>query len=163
MLHQRKKVMSIKNQRGRPTKHRQLAIHESMIECFEDDLSAPTASRKTGVDVKTAYKHYDEIINQRKEENFANLFERQEREKVQIIATFDKDIEEITEFIKQIRDTKQKCIDDGKSIPNSLLGYELDAMKFRFTVKEKKSSYVIQPTPEEVYKKRTEDVADANS
>ena len=153
--------MSInKNKRGRPTKNRQLIMHEFMITCFEDDLSAPTAARKANVDVKTAYKYYDEIIEQRKEKNFKNLFERQEKERVQIIATFDKDIDETTALLEQIRDDKKTYLDNDKPIPNYLIGYELNAMKFRSAIKDRKASYVIKPTPEEAYNKKKEEVGD---
>lgn len=148
--------MSTKSNPGRPTKNRQFVIHKEMIKCFVDGLSAPAAASKAKIDVKTAYRYYDEIIKERKEKNYKNLFERQEKERVQIIATFDKDIDESTTFLEQIRNEKRMYLDTGKPIPNYLLVQELSVMKFRSAIKDRKASYVIRPTPEEAYHSKKE-------
>ncbi|MBI5377418.1 MAG: hypothetical protein HZA82_02195 [Thaumarchaeota archaeon] len=155
--------MSTKNKRGRPTKNRQLVIHKKMIECFEDDLSAPAAARKAKIDVKTAYDYYDEIIEQRKERNYKNLFERQEKERIQIIATLDKDIIETTILLEEIRNDKKKYLDSGKPIPNYLIVQELNLMKFRFAIKDRKAGYLVMPTPEEAYNKKKEEISDGET
>ncbi len=151
--------MSTKDKRGKPTKNRQLTIHESMIKCFEDGLSAPAAARKAAVDVKTAYKYYDDIIKQQKERDYENLFERQKNERVQIIATLDKDIVETTTLLEEIRNDKKKYLDAEKPIPNYLIVQELNLMKFRFAIKDRKAGYLIMPTPEEAYNKKKDEVS----
>lgn len=149
--------MSENNNRGRPTKNRQILIHDQMIGFFEMGISAPSAARKAGVNVKTAYKYYDDIINQHKEKIIRNFFQRQEREKIQIIASFDKDIEEITELLEQIRCEKKNYLDNGKPVPHDLKKDEIDAMKFRDVIKDRKAGYAIKPTPEEAYTKEQEE------
>jgi hypothetical protein len=134
-----------------------------MIECFEDGLSAPAAARKAAIDVKTAYKYYDDIIKQQKERDYENLFERQKNERVQIIATLDKDIVETTILLEEIRNDKKKHLDSGKPIPNYLIVQELNLMKFRFAIKDRKAGYVIMPTPEEAYSKKKDEVSNGET
>lgn len=76
---------------GRPTKNEEVSIHDILTKCFGDGLSAPAAARIAKVDRKTAYKHYDDIVSQHKEKTFKNLFERQENDRAQVIASFDRD------------------------------------------------------------------------
>lgn len=136
---------------GRHTKNKQLSTYNIMAKCFGDGLSAPAAARKAGVDPKTAYSHYDDIIKQYKEKTFENLFERQESDRVQVIASFDKDLEEASELLDQIRDDKKWYLDRRKPVPKYLFDQEIDVMKYRSTIKDRKAGYIIRPTPKEEY------------
>lgn len=136
---------------GRPTKKEELETFEIMVKCFGDGLSAPAAAKKAGVDPKTAYKHYEDITNQYREKSFGDLFERQENDRIQVIASFDKDIEEASELLDQIRADKQWYLDKHKPIPKHLFILEIDVMKYRSTIKDRKASYVYIPTAQEEY------------
>ncbi len=139
------------NKRGKPTKERQLSIFEKMMNCFDEGLSAPAAARKHSIDPKTAYSYYDQIIEQYKEKTFDDLLERQERERVQVIATLDKDIEEATQLLEQIREDKKSYLEKRKPVPKHLFDQEIETMKYRSTIKDRKANYVIKPTPSEAY------------
>jgi len=136
---------------GRKTKKEEETIQDKLTKCFGDGLSAPAAARIVGVDRKTANSHYDEIVKQHKEKTFVDLFEREENDRAQVIATFDKDLEEVSELLKQIREDKKWHIDRHKPVPKSLFDQEIDVLKFRSTIKDRKASYVVRPTGHEVY------------
>jgi transposase len=136
---------------GRPTKEQELLTFEIMVKCFGDGLSAPAAAKKAGVNLKTAYSHYETITNQYKENSIDGLFERQENDRIQIIASFDKDIEEASEVLDQIRTDKKWYLDKHKPIPKHLFILEIDMMKYRSTIKDRKAGYVIRPTAQEEY------------
>lgn len=142
---------------GRPTKNQQLSTYDIMTKCFGDGLSAPAAARKAGVDRKTAYNYYDDIIKQYKEKTFDNLFERQESDRAQVIASFDKDLEEASELLDQIRGNKKRYLDKRRLVPKYLFDQEIDVMKYRSTIKDRKASYVIRPTPQEEYSRNVEE------
>lgn len=137
--------------RGRSTKKEEMSIHDKLTKCFGDGLSAPAAARIAGVDRKTAYNHYDEIVKQHKEKTFENLFEREENDRAQVVAAFDKDLEEVSELLNQIRDDKQWYLGKRKPIPKYLFDQEIDVMKYRSTIKDRKASYVVRPTGHEAY------------
>lgn len=120
-----------------------------MVECFCDDLSAPAAAKKADVNPKTAYEHYDEIIEQYKREKMKNFYERYEKVRVQIIASLDKDIEDVNNLLREIRDEKITYIKAKKLVPNYLTRNELEALRFRLEVKDRKSRYTLTPTPAE--------------
>src|SRR5579864_5983180 len=136
---------------GRPTKKQEEAIQDILTKCFGDGLSAPAAARIAGVDRKTAYNHYDEIVKQHKEKTFENLFERQENDRAQVIATFDKDLEETSELLNQIREDKKWYLSKHKPVPKYLFDQEIDVMKYRSTIKDRKAGYVVRPTGHEEY------------
>lgn len=136
---------------GRPTKKQEESIHDILTRCFGDGLSAPAAARIAGVDRKTAYSHYDEIVKHHKEKTFENLFEREQNDRAQVIATFDKDLEEVSELLNQIRKDKKRYLEKRKPVPKYLIDQEIDIMKYRSTIKDRKASYVMKPTPHETY------------
>ena len=138
---------------GRPTKKQEESIQDILTKCFGDGLSAPAAARIAGVNRKTAYNHYDEIVKQHKEKTFESVFQRQENDRVQVIATFDKELEEVAELLNQIRNDKKWYLDKRKPIPKYLLDQEIDVMKYRSTIKDRKAGYVVKLTPEEEYDK----------
>ena len=83
------------------------------------------------------------------------MFERQERIRVQIIATFDKDIEEFTDLLERIRKEMGWYTDHAKAVPKYLFERELDVMKYRAVIKDRKAGYIIKPTPREEYSRES--------
>ena len=146
--------------RGRPSKKEEISLEDKLAKCFGDGLSAPAAARIVGVDRKTAYSHYDEIVKQHKEKTFEDLFERQENDRTQMIAAFDKDLEEISELLNQIRNDKKWYLDKRKPIPKYLFDQEIDVMKYRSNIKDRKAAFVINLTPQEEQRSMEEDTED---
>ncbi|HEU5221710.1 MAG TPA: hypothetical protein VFU58_06580 [Candidatus Nitrosotalea sp.] len=146
--------------RGRPTKKEEISLEDKLAKCFGDGLSAPAAARIVGVDRKTAYNHYDEIVKQHKEKTFEDLFERQENDRVQMIAALDKDLEEVSELLNQIRSDKKLYLDKRKSIPKYLFDQEIDVMKYRSNIKDRKAAFVINLTLQEERRSMEEDTED---
>ena len=145
---------------GRKTKKEEESVQDKLTKCFGDGLSAPAAARIVGVDRKTAYSHYDEIVKQHKEKTFEDLFERQENDRTQMIAAFDKDLEEISELLNQIRNDKKWYLDKRKPIPKYLFDQEIDVMKYRSNIKDRKAAFVINLTPQEEQRSMEEDTED---
>ena len=146
--------------RGRPTKREEMSLEDKLAKCFGDGLSAPAAARIVGVDRKTAYTHYDEIVKQHKEKTFDDLFERQENDRVQMIAALDKDLEEVSELLNQIRSDKKWYLDKHKPIPKYLFDQEIDVMKYRSNIKDRKAAFVINLTLQEERRSMEEDTED---
>ena len=140
---------NIGTKRGRITKNQQAKLFAIMLECYLDDLSAPAAARKARVNPKTAYSYYNQIFEQYKEESYKDIFARHEKEHVQVIASFDKEILEATDLIEQIKAQKQLCVKKKIPIPKNIIDQEIKALKYRFSLKEKKSAYILKPTLKE--------------
>lgn len=145
---------------GHPTLQRQHEIMESVKECYFEGLSAPAAAKRVGVNVKTAYKYYNEILESLRDESTKDLFAREKIEKIQAIATFDNNISESSVLLDKIKSEIQKYSDLGKPVPPALYAIELRIINFRFIVQDKKFSYLIRPTYEEVdqIEQRNQDV-----
>jgi hypothetical protein len=155
--------MSNNKKRGRLNKKQHLELHEFMIKCFEDDLYAPTAARKAGVDRKTAYKHYNQIVEQCLENDNEDLRTRQKRDRIQRIASLDKDIEEYTDLLERVRAYQKLHLTLKKSIPNHFIRDEIDIIKNRSDVKDRKAAYLVKPTLEEAYSERKAELASKKS
>lgn len=145
------------NSPGRPSKRKQWEIYQSILECFRDGLESKSAAKKASVNLKTVRKYYKEISKKYKEKTFSDLFERQEAERIQIIAMLDQDIEDARELLTQIRKQKQQYLDQGKPVPAYLFDQELKALKHLSTVKDRKAGYVTKPTPREEYLREMKD------
>lgn len=146
------------NPPGRPSKNLQAEIYEKILECYHEGVSATTAAKEVGVNVKTANGHYRQISTQHKIKIERTYAERYEVERIQTIASFDNDIMEASKLLREIRVVKKLFKDAKKPIPNYLIRNELDTMKFRIEIKDRKSRYSMSITPDEAAKEKSEEV-----
>jgi len=58
-------VCDERNGRGRPSINQQIEIEEKIWKYFADGISAPTAAKELGIDVKTAQKYYRQFAELR--------------------------------------------------------------------------------------------------
>lgn len=136
--------MSRQNKKGRPTLGTQSQIKSTLLQYYEANLSAPYAAKKTGYDIKTVYRYYNEFYEEIAKFETSSYFERQKQDRIQIIVSFDSQIDEAGMFLSQINSEIENSVKEKKSIPRHLFGFKLDAMRFRSSLTEKKAAFVTQ-------------------
>lgn len=139
---------------GRPPVASSIVIKDTLLKCYKDGLSAYYTSQKTGYNIKTVCKYFNEWSDEIEESEISDFIERQKRDRVQVIISYDSQIDDVMKFSSQINSEIETCIKEKKSIPRHLLGFKLDAMRFRSSLLEKKAAFaMLQPTDDELIAK----------
>jgi hypothetical protein len=86
--------------------------------------------------------------------------ERYDDERIQAIASLDKDILEATRLLEQIREQKLSFNAIKRPIPNYLINAELSVMRYRTDIKDRKSRYAMSATPQEAEQEKSEEDAE---
>ena len=153
------KINSFTHKKGRPTKMGQLQIQRELRPYFEKGISASVAAEKTRIDKKTVNRYFDNWAEEMLEVEETKSFERQEMERVRIIASYDyllldayRHFDDIDEQINQLKKEK-------KPVPGYLFSLKSDAMKFRSFMFEKKREFLTQRIKDdEVLDRRIEEL-----
>lgn len=108
------KINSFTHKKGRPTKMGQLQIQRELRPYFEKGISASVAAEKTRIDKKTVNRYFDNWAEEMLEVEETKSFERQEMERVRIIASYDyllldayRHFDDIDEQINQLKKEKK--------------------------------------------------------
>lgn len=147
----------ITHQNGRPTRNKQLEMQTGLRKYFERGISATVTSSKTGVNIKTVCKYFDEWAEQIRESESNDFLERQKNERAQIIVTFDEQILLVHAQLDDIEDQITKYKKENKIIPKHLLGLRLEISKYLSNLTEKKGLFMMQLTMDEALKKKIEE------
>lgn len=137
---------------GRPSKAAQTRVQEKLRECFEYGLTATLAAQRTGVNIKTVCKYFDEWTEQITEQQNSDYFERQRVERERIIISLDRQIADGIDSLEDVNNEIKKY--DGKTIPRYLFGHRLEIQKFISSLIEKKGAFALQPPVDEALKQK---------
>ncbi len=138
------KINSFTHKKGRPTKMGQLQIQRELRPYFEKDISAIVTAEKTGIDKKTVNKYFDSWAEEMLEVEESKSLERQEMERVRIIASYDYLLLDAYRHFDDIDDEINQLKKEKKPVPGYLFSLRSDAMKFRSFMFEKKISFLTQ-------------------
>jgi len=143
--------------KGRPTASGQAQIRRTLRPYYENGLSAYYTAEKTGIDVKTACKYFNEWSEQIEEAESSDFLERQKRDRIQIIISYDTDIVEITKLLDEVKIEIEKLQKEKKPVPRHLYTQKLEIIKLRSSLKEKKAAFIMQPTMDEALEKKIQE------
>lgn len=139
---------------GRPTTTASIGIKDTLLQCYESGLSPYYAAQKTGRNLKTVYKYYNELSDEIKKSDMDDFVERHKRDHVQTIITYDSQIDDAMNLLSQIDSAIESYTTEKKPIPKHLIGYRLDIMRFRSSLVEKKAAFaMLQPTDDALIEK----------
>lgn len=139
---------------GRPTKTAQVQIQEKLRRYFEYGITATLAAEKTGMNIKTVCKYFDEWSERLVEQQSSEYFERQKIERERIIISLDRQIVSVIESLDDIENEIQKYKDENKAIPRYLFSHRLEIQKFIASLIEKKGAFVLQIPVDEALKQK---------
>ncbi|MGI0026338.1 MAG: hypothetical protein ACREAD_00660 [Nitrosopumilaceae archaeon] len=142
------------NKKGRPSVSDQAQIRKILRPYYESGLSAYYTSGETGIDIKTVCKYYNEWSEQIEEAETSDFLERQKRDRIQIIISYDTDIVEMTKLLDEVNAEIENFQKEKKLIPRHLSVHKLEIIKFRSLLKEKKAAFIMQPTMDEALEKK---------
>lgn len=137
---------------GRPSKAVQIRIQEKLRECFEYGLTATFAAERTGVNIKTVCKYFDEWTEQITEQQNLDYFERQRLERERIIISLDRQIANGIDSLKEIDGEIKKY--GSKTIPRHLFSHRLEVHKFISNLIERKGVFALQPPVDEALRQK---------
>jgi hypothetical protein len=124
-------------------------MKNTLRQYYENELSALYTSEKTGFNLKTVYKYFNDWSEQIEEVESSNFLERQKQDRMQIIISYDSQIDETRQLLSQVNLEIENCIKEKKTIPRHLFSNKLEVMKFRSLLVEKKAAFIMQPTMDE--------------
>jgi hypothetical protein len=142
---------------GRPDVNTQNQIKNILLQCYEDGLSAYYTTKKTGYNIKTVYKYFNDWSEEIEESEMDDYLERQKRERIKTIVAYDSQLDETAKLLSQVNLEIESSIKEKKSIPKHLLGYKLEIMKFKALLLEKKTGFSMQPTMNEAMIKKVKE------
>ena len=146
--------MRSEHRNGRPSTSEQVKIKKALRQCYQEGLSAYYTSEKTRINIKTVCKYFNEWSEEIEETESTNFLERQKRDRVQVINSYDFQIEEVTKLLSQVNSEIETSNKEKKSLPRYLFSNKLEAMKFRSSLVEKKAAFMMQPTMDEALEKK---------
>ena len=132
----------------------QLEIQRTLRPYFEQGISTTLTAEKTGINIKTVYKYFDFWLQEINEQETSDFLERQRKEKIRIIVSFDKLILEANKHFDNINDEINRLQKEQKAIPRHFFSLKLDAMRYISYLIEKKGSFSMQPTMDEALEKK---------
>jgi hypothetical protein len=134
---------------GRPTTTASIGIKDTLLKCYESGLSPYYAAQKTGHNLKTVYKYYNELSGEIEKSDIADFIERHKRDHIQTIISYDAQIDDAMKLLSNIDLGIESYTKEKKPIPKHLIGYRLDIMKFRSSLVEKKAAFAMQQPPDD--------------
>jgi hypothetical protein len=148
------KQMHLEHRKGRPSTSEQTQIKKTLRSCYHEGLSAFYTAEKTRINIKTVCKYFNEWSEEIEEIESANFLERQKRDRVQVINSYDFQIDEATKLLSQVNSEIENNYKEKKSMPRHLFSNKLEVMKFRSSLVEKKAGFIMQPTMDEAMEKK---------
>lgn len=136
---------------GRPSRSTQIQIQRALRKYYDLGVSATIAAERTGINTKTASKYFDEWSEQISERESADFIERQKKERVRAINTFDLMIIEVSETLEKMKLEEEEIARQGKS-RSHLYATKLRAMQFLADLVEKRASFAMKPAIDEALK-----------
>ena len=91
---------------GRPSKSEQIQIQRELLPYFEQGISPGLTAEKTGINIKTVYDYFDELVEKVSKSEESDFLQRQRNERIRIIISFDKQILEANRHFDDINDEK---------------------------------------------------------
>jgi len=143
---------------GRPSKNEQLQIQRELLPYFEQGITPGVTAEKTGINIKTVYDYFDDLVEKASKLEESDFLQRQRNERIRIIISFDKQILEANKHFDDINDEINRLKKEQKTIPQHLFSLRLDAMKYRSYLTEKKGIFLMQPTMEEALEKKVSEM-----
>ena len=140
--------------KGRPTKSAQLEYEKILRSYFERTLSASFTSKQTGINIKTICNYFDKWATQIREIDEKDFFVKQRKEREKILVSYDDLIFHEYNMLDDIKDEISKYKREKKNLPKFLLSTEHDVIKTISSLIDKKGSFAIQPSLDEVISKK---------
>jgi predicted metalloprotease with PDZ domain len=84
---------------------------------YENGFSSSYTSQKTGLDIKTVCKYFHELSDKIEKAEMADFLERQKRDWIQTIISYDFQIAESIETLGQINLEIEKSLKEKKDVP----------------------------------------------
>ena len=150
-------------QRGRPAKETQLSIQKILRQYFERGITASLTAQRTGTNINTVCKYFDEFYEQAAESEKFDFLERQKKERERIVISFDGQILDAYESLDDLDSQIKKYKQDDKVIPRHLLSLKLEVMKYITSLTEKKGAFVMQPAMDEALQNKIEEYMRENA
>lgn len=158
--------MEPKRKNGRPTKLEQIEIQNKLRPYFERYLSATFTSGKTGINIKTVCKYFDEWSKQVIETETKDFVQRQRETKEVIMLSMDSLIFENYELIDKIKNEIKNFQKNEKPIPKHLLSLHAQILYKISEIINAKGDLEVTPTLdislEELIDKRISEVSQRN-
>jgi chorismate-pyruvate lyase len=149
---------------GHPTRSSQIQTQRKLREYFECGITATLAAQKTDVNIKTAYKYFDEWAQEISEQETLDFMQRQRLDRERIILSYDKQILEAIDTLDELNRQIQKFKKGDKPIPGFLFSHKLELQKFIVSTLDKKGAISAQmPLDDTIKQKISELIEDAKS
>ena len=146
----------IKHQNGRPAKQVQLNMRKKLHWFFERGSTATLAAQRTGININTVCKYFEEFFEQVMEAEKSDFLERQKKERERTIIAIDGQIFDAYEFLNELDMQIAKSKQEGKMIPRHLLSLKLETGRFISVLTERKGLFLMQPSVDEAINKKIE-------
>lgn len=145
--------------KGRPTKIGQLHIQKTLRPYFERGLTATFTAEKTGINIKTVCRYFDDWFYKLRELEAKDLRKREKKEREMNILSFNQLIFEAYELFDHVDSEIEKIKSENNPIPRYLLSFKLEIIKSIANLNERKRSFTIQHIPNRISKElETEEI-----
>lgn len=126
------------HKKGRPNIKVRVGMQEKIMEYYEKNVSAVTASRETGYNVKTVYKYYGEFSKQVLESQTIDIIERKNIETAQLILSHERLILKMQQLLDNALEEMSRLIQENKPMPKHLIGDLARLINYIAEMNEKK-------------------------
>ncbi len=120
-------------------------------------MSAYYTSEHTGINIKTVCKYFNEWSEEIEETESSSFLERQKRDRIQTIITYDSLISEAQKLSAQISTEIENGTKENKKIPGYLVSHKIELMKFTSALVEKKATFAMRPPMDDAVEKAIEE------
>jgi AraC-like DNA-binding protein len=139
-------------------------MRKKLRKYFEHGLSATLAAQKSGMNIKTTCKYFDQWTQEISEQETLDFLQRQKLERERTIISHDKQILEAVETLDELNEQIQECKDTKKPVPRFLFSHKLELQKFIVSTLDKKGAVSAQiPLDDRIKQKISELIQDAKS
>jgi len=135
-------------QKGRPSKETQVQIIREIRPYFEKSFSATFTANKTGHDIKTVCKYFNEWSKQLIENEDKNFIQRQKEAKEQAIWNLDYIISEEYALLHEINEEIKNLRKNVKPIPKHLVSTKFLILREIAEMTQEKLALAMTPTLE---------------
>ncbi len=135
------------NQKGRPSKNGQVQIAREIRPYFEKCMTATFTANKTGHDIKTVCKYFNEWSKQVFETEDREFFQRQKESKELAILALDCSMYEQSELLKEVDEEMKKARKEGKPIPKYLITTKFMILRELSNMRQQKFATAMEGTP----------------
>ena len=150
-------------QRGRPARLVQQNMQKTLRLYYERGISATATAQRTGININTVCKYFEEFYEQVTESEKLDFLERQKKDRERIIITFDGQILDAYKFLDELDLVIKNYKGEKKLVPRHLLSLRLETMKYITSLTEKKGSFEMQPAMDDAIKKKIEEFVKENA